>query len=216
MTRREWCAAAGAVGLYALTRGLRVALFPPFVDEGIYARWTQTVHDDPHQRFVALANGKEPLLTWAGAAVMDTGAGPLLAQRIVSTVAGLVTMLAVALIARELAGRRAALLAALLYAAIPFFVVHDGIGIMEPLLAAATTAALYLQIRLAREPRLATGLVLGVALAAALLTKASAVYALLLLPAGLLVLDRERDGLGRRVGSWLAANVVALAAAGLG
>jgi 4-amino-4-deoxy-L-arabinose transferase-like glycosyltransferase len=213
MNRRALAAAAGVVGLYASLRGLRLAWFPPFLDEAIYGRWTRTVYEDSHQRFVALANGKEPLLTWLGAVAMKTGLDPLGAQRAVSVVAGAVTMLAVGLIARELAGPVAGILAAGLYAVVPFFVVHDGIGIMEPLLTAATTLALYLQIRIAREPRADAGIELGLALGAALLTKATGLFALVLMPAALLVF--RWDAPGRRSGllRWLAANVVAAAVA---
>jgi 4-amino-4-deoxy-L-arabinose transferase-like glycosyltransferase len=217
MTRRNaLVSAAGIGGLYALLRGLRIAWFPPFLDEGIYARWTRTVFEDPHQRFIALANGKEPLLTWLAAAAMKTGLGPLGAQRAVSVVAGAVTLVVVGLIGRELAGPVAGLLSSALYAVLPFFVVHDGIGIMEPLLAAATTTALYLQIRLARAPRVGAGLGLGVALAAALLTKETALYALVLMPAALLVFRWDGPLRRRRLLAWLGANAIAAATAGIG
>jgi 4-amino-4-deoxy-L-arabinose transferase-like glycosyltransferase len=208
--------AVGIGGLYVLLRALRVAWFPPFVDEGIYGRWTRSVFEDSHQRFIALANGKEPLLTWLGAVAMKTGLGPLGAQRAVSVVAGAVTLVAVGLIGRELAGPAAGLLSSALYAVVPFFVVHDGIGIMEPLLTAATTVALYLQIRLARAPRIGAGLGLGVALAAALLTKETALYALVLMPAALLVFRWGEPSRGRRLAAWFGANVVAAATAGIG
>src|SRR4051812_50076221 len=43
--------------------------FPPFLDESLYATWATRVHDSVNERFVALAYGKLPLLSWLGAGV---------------------------------------------------------------------------------------------------------------------------------------------------
>ena len=93
---------------------------------------------------------------------------------------------------------------------VPFFLVHDVIGIMEPLLTLLLMAALILQIGLARAPSLRRGAALGVVLGLALLTKESADRrrASAGQPA---VLQLESAGPARRLGTWLAAAAVAVA-----
>ena len=61
--------------------------------------------------------------------------------------------------------------AAGLYAVVPYFLVHDSIGLFEPLVTALALLALVLQLRLAEEPRLDLALLLGITLGAGLLAK---------------------------------------------
>lgn len=209
--------ACAGIGLaYLSTRLLLVQRFPPFLDEATYATWTLQGFEDIHFRFISLANGKEPLLTWLGMAWMVLGAEPLTAVRLVSVAAGLVTLVMVGLIARRIWGKRVALVACTLYAIVPFFVVHDAIGIMEPLVTAAAMSALYLQIRLAQRPALDAALLLGIALAAGLLTKETGQFALVLLPLSLLCFDWGGARAAARLAAWVGGVVLALAVAGIG
>src|SRR5688572_11159427 len=97
--RGWWRTALLAVGgLVLLYLALRLALierFPPFTDEALYADWTLQGFEEPDARFLALANGKEPLLPWLGMVWMALGADALTAVRLVSVAAGLVTLVAV-------------------------------------------------------------------------------------------------------------------------
>ena len=79
---------------------------------------------------------------------------------------------------------------------LPFFLVHDGIGIIEPLVTLVVAAALYLQVEFARRPDLRVAALLGVVLAAGLLTKENTNPAILLLPVSLICFDwaRRRPG----------------------
>jgi len=92
---------------------------------------------------------------------------------------------------------------------LPFFVVHDGIGIYEPLVTLIMASALYAQIELARRPSLRRGTFLGLALAAGALTKSNTEPALVLVPVSLLGLDWSAIGRRRRLGTWLMAIVIA-------
>lgn len=202
--------------LYVATRTLQLRRFPPFLDEATYATWTLAGFEDVHYRFVALANGKEPLLTWLGMAWMTLGIEPLTAVRLVSVASGLVTLVMVGLVARRLWGDRVGVVAAALCVFVPLLVVHDAIGIMEPLVAAAATSALYLQIRLAERATLDVALLLGIALAAGLLTKESGKFALVLLPLSLLCFDwRPPEAVGR-LARWAGGAALALVMAGVG
>ena len=146
--RRHPAAAAGLaiVAFYAATRLALLWRFPLFGDEALYATWAWIGAHDPNQRFIALANGKDPLLTWIGMPLVWAGVDPLTALRLVSVGAGLAVVGAVAWIGWELGGRRAALVAAVVAVVFPFAFVHDVIGIMEPLVTATGAVALALQI----------------------------------------------------------------------
>ena len=216
MTLRRSTIAVAAAVAGAILLALRLLLvwrFPPFIDEALYAFWSQEVHSVPERRFISLASAKEPLLTWLGALGIWSGLEPLTAVRLVSVGSGAVTCVLTALIAGRVAGRTAALAAGLIYAMTPFVVVHDSIGIYEPLASATVAAALYLVIRLASEQRLDLALLLGVAFGLGLLTKQSTLYAVLLLPTGLLLLSSERQGLAMRLARWAALNALAVAIA---
>ena len=60
----------------------------------------------------------------------------------------------IGLLARRLGGDLTGLVAAGLAVVVPFFLVHDGIGIMEPLVTLVMASALLAQVELARRPSL--------------------------------------------------------------
>jgi 4-amino-4-deoxy-L-arabinose transferase-like glycosyltransferase len=197
--------------------GTRLALvwrFPPFWDEAYYATWTLEVFRHPGHPLRALDYGKEPLLTWLGLVPLAGGAGPLTAVREVSVFAGAVSMVAVGMLAREIGGATAGVAAALVYAALPFFVVHESLGLMEPLLVAAIVVAVLLEVRMAREPQVLLGAGAGLATGAALLTKGTGVLAIAALPTTLLCFDWSVRDRAARLRRWAAGAVTSLAVAG--
>jgi 4-amino-4-deoxy-L-arabinose transferase-like glycosyltransferase len=207
---------AGVAALFVLTRLALLRRFPPFLDESLYATWALRVHDSVNDRFVALAYGKLPLLSWLGAGFVFAGIEPLDAVRLVSIAAGLASMVVAGLLATRLGGRRAGLAAVALYAVLPLAVVHDVIGIMEPLVAALLALSLYLQVRLAERPAWATSFLLGLAMAGGLLTKETGRIALVLFPLSLLVFDWRDEGRSRRLLAWLGCAASAVVIAGSG
>jgi dolichyl-phosphate-mannose-protein mannosyltransferase len=207
-------ALAAIVAIFLATRLAILWRFPPFLDESLYASWAKEIHDSGQNRYVPLSNGKLPLLPWLGAVVMWLGAAPLTAVRFVSLGSGLVSLGCVGAIGRRLGGTWTGVAAAGLYAVVPYFVVHDVIGLYEPLLTATAMLALYLQLRLADEPRLADALLLGLALGAGLLTKESGRFALVLLPFSLLCFRWEAPRRWWRLARWAGGAVLAVAVAG--
>ena len=199
VTRQHWIAAIG-IGTLALALGLSLLWrFPPFLDEAIYSGWTERIAENPAERFVPLANGKEPLLEWLAAAVSTLGIDPFTAGRLVSAAASLGTLGLVAALGWVLAGRRVALASGFLAALCPFLVVYGVLGVYEALATFLVTASLSLQVALARTLRLDAALLLGVAFGLALLTKQSTLMALALWPLSLLLVDWRRAPLGRRI-----------------
>ncbi len=203
------------VGIFfASTRGALLNRFPGFIDEAAYASWALRVHDSVNDRFVALAYGKLPLLSWLGAGLVFAGIDPLDAVRLVSILAGLATLAIAATFGRRLGGRETAIAAAAMCAVLPLAFVHDVIGVMEPLVTALLVVALYLQVRLAERPQILTALLLGLTTGAALLTKETGRIALILLPVSLLVFDWTRNGLTRRLSAWIGCALLSLAVTG--
>lgn len=215
-SRRVLVAGAAIGGLYVLTRLALLWRFPPFYDEGLYAGWAHAGFVDRDELFVALANGKQPMLAWLGAALVALGIEPLTAVRLVSGVAGLVTLVMMGLIGSRLGGLRVGIAAAAVGAFLPYLFVHNAIGIMEPLVAAAAMTALYLQLRLADHPSLELGVLLGIVFAVALLTKETGKFALALLPLSLLCFRWDGPAVGKRLAQWLGCAAVALTLAWLG
>jgi 4-amino-4-deoxy-L-arabinose transferase-like glycosyltransferase len=213
--RRPWLTALALIAgaAFLATRLALVWRFPPFWDEAYYATWALDVFHHPRHPLRSLDFGKEPLLTWLGLVPLTAGAGPLTALREVSVFAGLVSMVAVGLLARELAGTWAGIAAGLVYASLPFFVVHESLGLMEPLLGATLTVAVLLQVRMARRPRPALGIGVGAAIGAALLTKGTGLMAVAALPASLLCFDWAAAERRQRLVRWAGCAVLAVAIA---
>ncbi len=116
--------------------------------------------------------------------------------------AGLLTLVFVGLLGRRLGGTWTGLTAAAICVVLPFFVVHDGIGIIEPLVTLAMAAALYASVEHALRPSLRNGLLLGVVLAGATLTKENTKPALVLVPLSLLCFDWAVADRGERLKRW--------------
>jgi len=200
--RRALAAVATTIAALLTTRFVLLWRFPPFLDESLYASWAMQIHQSFGARWVALVNGKLPLLSWLGAGLMTVGIEPLTAVRMVSIGAGVASAVFAGLIATEIGGRQAAIAATAAYVILPLALVHDVLGLMEPLLAALFAASLYLQMRLARRPSLVTGTVLGLVFAAALLTKETGYLPLVLLPFSLALFDWRAPERVRRLGLW--------------
>jgi hypothetical protein len=198
------------VAAYAATRAVFADDFPYFVDEGVHADLADEAGSD---LFVALTIGPRVLQSWIGMPLIELGIEPLHAVRAISVLAGLATVPVVALIARRMGGWPAALAAAATCTALPLLVVHDGIGIFEPLLTLLMASALWLQLEFARRPDLRVGAALALVLAAGVLTKETAWAAVALMPVSLLCLDWSPAGRERRLRTWLGGAALAAVAA---
>jgi 4-amino-4-deoxy-L-arabinose transferase-like glycosyltransferase len=191
---------AAVIACLALLFGLLLLWrFPPFLDEAIYSGWTARIAADPSERFVPLANGKEPLFEWLAATMTTLGISAFTAGRLVSVVTSFGTIALVAALGGIVSGRRVALTSGLLCAICPFLVVYGVLGLYETLATFLVTATLLLQILLARTLRLDVALVLGASLGLGLLTKQSALLAFVLWPMSLVLVDWSRPALAARL-----------------
>jgi len=211
--RTSYLFAAAIAGLASLFALFLLWRFPPFLDEAIYSGWTARIADDPSERFVPLANGKEPLFEWLAATMTTLGIGAFTAGRLVSVVTSFGTIALVAALGGIVGGRRVALASGLLCATCPFLVVYGVLGLYETLATFLVTATLLLQILLARTLRLDVALLLGASFGLGLLTKQSTLLAFVLWPMSLVLLDWSRPALVARVTRLMGLAVLSTAVA---
>ncbi len=198
-------AIASIIAVYLATRLSFIGRFPYFVDEGIYANWIAQGAASTHQLFISQTLARGPLQPWLAIGWVKLGFNPLIAGRLVSVTSGLLTIGVVGLLGRRLGGAAVGWAAAALCVVIPFFVVYDGIGYYEPLVTLIMASALYLQFELARRPSLRLGMLLGLVVAAGVLTKQNTLPALVLLPVSLVCFDFSPSGRRHRLATWLGA-----------
>lgn len=127
------------LGVLALAFLLRVynllGMFPVLVDESIYLRWAEIIQHQGNW-FISLLDGKPPLTYWFLALPrFVTDADPLATSRSLSVLAGLGSTVGVYAVAARLAGGEAAekagLLAAGLYALMPWALLYDRLAYTE-------------------------------------------------------------------------------------
>lgn len=154
-------------------------------------RWAQLMWDDPRQRFVSLSDGKQPLQMWISGAFMQALDNQLWAARLPMTLAGLVAMIGIWLLAWELfKNKRVAWFAAILYLIAPPYMLHDRMAMADTLLAMWGIWAVYINLLLLRTKRLDIAFILGFIYGLALFTKSPALFYWLLAPAVLILIQR--------------------------
>ena len=109
--RRRSRARAGLAGaalatVYLASRISFADRLPYFLDEGTWASFADQVAGSTSKLFATFEFAQGPLPVWLGAVWIKLGFEPLTAMRMVSVTAGLLTVVAVGLLARNLFGRQ--------------------------------------------------------------------------------------------------------------
>lgn len=157
--------------LFDLTR------IPVFVDEAIYVRWSQIMRNEPSLRFLPLSDGKQPLFMWATMPSLKIFSDPLIAGRLVSVFAGLVSLTGLVFLVFIATGSLLlAAIASLAYSVLPFSVFFDRLALADSLLAAFGVWSLGLGVLLVKKARLDLALLLGFTIGLGLLTKSPAIF----------------------------------------
>lgn len=151
---------------FFLTRLINLNLIPVFADEAIYIRWSQLIGDKFYNFFIPLSDGKTPLFMWLLAPLLKLNYDPLLTGRLLSVFAGLLTLSGTYLLTRKLFSPKAALIAVVLAVFCPFLLFYDRLSLTDSLLTALIVWSAYLVFQ--------PGIKLGLAAAASLLVKPSA------------------------------------------
>src|ERR1700759_2787635 len=93
---------AGIIILYFFTRLFHILTLPIFTDEAIYVHWSQVAQHDASWRFISLTDGKQPMYVWIAMLFLKVISDPLLAGRLVSVLAGYLSLIGIFLLGREI------------------------------------------------------------------------------------------------------------------
>jgi len=171
------------LGVGALFRLSYLNSLPVFADEAIYVRWAQVMQAEPSLRFLPLSDGKQPFYMWALIPVLKIIADPLIAGRALSALGALGTITGVGLLAFLLFNnKRIGLLAAALWAVLPYPVFFERMALVDALLVLFTVWYVVCILVSIAHQRLDMALIAGFFAGFAWLTKSPAVFALGLLP----------------------------------
>ncbi|MFZ1721618.1 MAG: glycosyltransferase family 39 protein [Microgenomates group bacterium] len=173
-----------ALAVYTLTRIWGLHVFPVFADEAIYIRWAQLIIDSPSQyAFFPLNDGKTPFFIWMMVPFQYLFENQLVAGRIVSVLMGAVQLITIGLIARQLdLGKKLPNIAIALVVALPFWVIHHHLALIDGTFTAFLTLAVYFLLLALRNESKASvwrfRILAGVFFGVAFLTKIPAVLML--------------------------------------
>ena len=190
---------------------------PVFVDEAIYIRWSQIMRSEPSLRFLPLSDGKQPLFMWATMPSLKIFSDPLVAGRMVSVIAGIMSLFGIAFLTFVLTQNFfLSSLASLVYAVLPFSVFFDRMALVDSLLSAFGLWSLGLGALLIKKTRLDLAMLLGFAIGFGQITKSPAIFFYLWQPFLFLALFdfRSKDvkkRLIKLVGAWVVALFISLA-----
>jgi len=176
------------LALFFLLRLYGLTIIPVFADEAIYIRWAQVMRAEPTLRFLPLFDGKQPLFMWLVIPFLKLISDPLVAGRMVSVFGGLGTLVGIFLLTLSLIRKASvALIAALLYAIVPFAVFFDRMALADSLLSCFGVWILYSGVLLVQYQRLDFAMITGMVLGGAFLTKSPAQFFAVLLPTAYLL-----------------------------
>lgn len=148
--------------LYFATRLVNLLKLPLFNDESIYIDWAGKEIGTKGLLFYSLYDGKPPLLMWIFGIFHKFIGDPLLAGRVVSVIAGFLTLLGIYKLSEKYFGERVARLAGLFYIAIPIFAFFDRQALMESALCAIGVWSIYYFLDLIGKPSIKGAIMLGI------------------------------------------------------
>jgi len=136
---------------------------------------------------------------------------PLLAGRLVSVGAGVVSLVGIFFLTSEIfSNRKIGILASLLYVLFPFSLVYDKLALYDSLVAALIVWALYFEVLLVRRLRLDLAMILGIIMGLGMLTKTSNNFAFILLPFSLLLFNFKDNKRKVNLRNWVIFAVVSV------
>ena len=201
---------AGLIFSYLFTRLVNLKLIPIFTDEAIYTFWAQVALDDPAHRFISLQDGKQPLFIWLAAILQKFISDPLIASRMVSVFAGFGSIIGIYLLAKELFSEKVAKIAAVFYLILPFTLLYDKLALVDSLLTMFGIYAVFLSVKMAKNPKLDLALLNGFAIGAAMITKSAGNFFLYLLPFSLILFDFSQKNSKQNLTKWIGFSAVTL------
>ena len=139
---------ASLSAVYLLTRLINLTKLPIFNDEAIYLDWGWKSLHTTAGLFYSLYDAKPPFLIWIFGLFESIIRSPLFAGRLVSVMAGLLTLIGIYKIAKSLEGTRVALFSSFLYIVIPLFAFFDRQALMESAITASGIWSFYFLLQI--------------------------------------------------------------------
>ena len=172
------------VSAYLAARLIRLGALPMFADEGGYITWgLRALHAHSFGDWlVSVQDGKQPLYVWLLPPALAIWPDRLIAGRLVSVALGVANLLLLHHLGNRLYRPPAGLIAAVLYVAAPAALIYDRMALYESLVATVALLTLLVSLRWAERPIPSRTVMLGLAMGAALLTKTSALFFIVLVP----------------------------------
>ena len=186
--------------LFFATRLINLDKFPIFTDEGIYIRWARVAWHDANWRFISLTDGRQPLQTWLTIPFLKFFPDNLLlGGRLFAVLSGFIALIGLFVLVYYLFGKRASLIAGLLYVLTPFFLFYDRLALVDSMVNAGFIWGLFFLILLARTQRLDVAFLYGLTMGMTLLAKSSArVFMITGMVTPILFLQKNWRGFGKK------------------
>lgn len=180
--------------IYFLLRIYQLKNLPIFSDEAIYIHWAQMGLHNSAYRLISLNDGKQPLFIWMITLLINVISNPLASGRLVSILAGFLTLFGLYFLTLELfKNRKIALTAAAIYVFYPFALLTNRIAIYESMVGLFEILSLYAAILLMRKIDTARMFILANVLAGSILTKSTGFFNIYFLPVTLLIAKSKKE-----------------------
>lgn len=181
---------------FLFTRLYNLTLLPIFTDESIYIYWAKYIATYQSNWFMSLTDGKPPLFIWVIALFLKLFPSGmyLAAGRLVSVIAGAITIIGVYKLSLLLfKSKKIALFAVLLCIVSPFMLFYERLALYDSLLSAALVWSVYFALKTSFSLKIKDAILWGLTLGVALLIKPPALIFLLLTPICFLLLIEKTE-----------------------
>jgi len=166
--------------LFCITRLSNIKVLPAHYDEATYIGWSQNAWSG--NMSAQMKNGKPPLHSLAMMPFLKLFSDPIVAARMLSVLCGLLSLVGIVLIGREILDLKMGVWAGLLWTISPYTLTFDRLGLADSMLTMLLVFAVYFALRAVMQDDswylVGTGVITGLAL----LTKQSAQILFLIIP----------------------------------
>lgn len=163
--------------IFVAVRVFFILTFPPFTDESLYIRWGMLMVDNPAYHWASITSvSRQPLAFWLFGLGAVFFRSPLIGARLVVLLCNIPSFFFVTALTKKLSGAKAVLVSAAILAFTPLFILTQSLALMDGLLFAVATGLIWLIFTRDRRLTIPELLITGIALAAALWMKTTALF----------------------------------------
>ena len=160
-------------------------------DEAVYIYWAKIIATTNQQWFILLTAGKPPLVHWLMVFFLNLLPSSyfLLAGRLPSVLGGLISLVGIYKIAKILfLDRKISFLASFLYILSPFALFYDRMALLDAFLSSMVVWSIYYAIKTSQTLKVKDGVLWGIFLGLAFLSKPTALLFIVLSPLAFIIL----------------------------